>query len=345
MKIETFNTMSQPRLKQILSDMKKVKLGFVGDICIDIYWFADMRLSELSRETPHYPLPIVEERYQLGAGGNVLANLSALGLQKILAVSAIGDDWRGTLVKQELAKLGIDNGYITQRSNSVTNAYCKPIKIGLSSVMAESARIDFTSEPIDEATENLIAKNVVEMANQVDVICVSDQFSNGIVTEKVKKVLEGLSGKTIIVDSRDRIGSYQNAILKPNEIELVKAASKITGVSAEKYTQKGVDGLIEAAQVLSERKNCHVSATLGPEGNMQITSQSAFHIPSKPVSPPLDICGAGDSFLSAYSAALAAGASACECGYIGNLASGVTIKKLNCTGSATSEEILQEYLR
>lgn len=63
---------------------KNARIGIIGDFCVDIYWHADMRKSELSRETPHYPLPIVGERVYLGAGGNVAANLAALAPKELL---------------------------------------------------------------------------------------------------------------------------------------------------------------------------------------------------------------------------------------------------------------------
>ena|GEM_PF-4288646 len=34
--------------------------------------------AELSRETPHFAMPVVEERVSLGGGGNVAANMAAL---------------------------------------------------------------------------------------------------------------------------------------------------------------------------------------------------------------------------------------------------------------------------
>ena len=54
--------------------MASVTAMVVGDVCLDAYWMADMRLSSLSRETPHHNMPVVEERYALGAAGNVMAN-------------------------------------------------------------------------------------------------------------------------------------------------------------------------------------------------------------------------------------------------------------------------------
>ena len=59
--------------QEIKQKTKKSRFAVLGDFCLDIYWHADMQKSELSRETPHYPLPIVQERMSAGGAGNVAA--------------------------------------------------------------------------------------------------------------------------------------------------------------------------------------------------------------------------------------------------------------------------------
>ena len=61
------------------------------------------------------------------------------------------------------------------------------------------------------------------------------------------------------------------------------------------------------------------------------------------VAPPVDIVGAGDSFLSACALALGAGAALGEAAALGNLASAVTIQKLGQTGTASAEEIIKQF--
>jgi sugar/nucleoside kinase (ribokinase family) len=63
------------------------------------------------------------------------------------------------------------------------------------------------------------------------------------------------------------------------------------------------------------------------------------------VPPPVDTVGAGDTFLSALTLALAAGASAVEAAALGHLAAAVTIRKLGITGAASPTEILEAYER
>ena len=47
-------------MKYDLNKLAKGRIGVIGDSCLDVYWHADMTKSELSRETPHFPLPIVQ---------------------------------------------------------------------------------------------------------------------------------------------------------------------------------------------------------------------------------------------------------------------------------------------
>src|SRR5690554_4477955 len=101
-KIHSFEGISCERLDEILADISGARIGLIGDLCLDVYWKADMTLSELSRETPHYTLPVVEERTSPGGGANVLANIAALMPGSILFTGVIGYDWRGNELMREL---------------------------------------------------------------------------------------------------------------------------------------------------------------------------------------------------------------------------------------------------
>ena len=65
--------LSEQQLDRILRSIQTARLLVIGDICLDLYWYADMRRSRLSRETPHFPLPVVSEKaspeVHFGAGG------------------------------------------------------------------------------------------------------------------------------------------------------------------------------------------------------------------------------------------------------------------------------------
>jgi len=343
--IETYAGIEKDRLQQILSNISNIKVGFIGDLCIDVYWVADMKKSVLSREVPHYPLPIIEERYSLGAGGNVLANIAALKPKEISAISVIGNDWRGMLVKKCLNDIDIDLSNIIEIEGSTTNAYCKPLRTGISEVIYEDPRLDFEAAPLPIQYEEQLVKSLYAMAKNADIICVSDQFANGCITAKVQEALESISneGLLVIVDSRDRITTFKNVTLKPNEIESMKAASLLSNFDEKVYINEDISAYVEAAYIMKKKLNCDVSMTLGAKGNLQIYDNKAIHILPREIKGPIDFCGAGDSFLSAYTCAMAAGAKREEAGQIASMASEVTISKLNQTGTASWQEILQRY--
>ena len=141
-------------LKKILDAIRDVRIAVVGDVCLDLYWRADMKRSKLSRETPHYPLPVVEERYAPGGCGNVMNNAAALKPAQMIPISMIADDWRGYLLRNSFEQLGIPTEGFLKRSSGVTPCYCKPLRMGISDVVYEDPRLDFENYmPLSEKDE------------------------------------------------------------------------------------------------------------------------------------------------------------------------------------------------
>lgn len=325
-------------VKEITEKIKNCRIGIIGDFCVDIYWHADMRLSELSRETPHYPLPVVQEKMSLGAAGNVAANLAALNPEKIYAVCISGDDWRGTVLKKLIKEIGIGDEYIVEAKNRFTNAYCKPMRHGISSTVYEDPRLDFESRvPIDEETQEAVLCNLRKIADKIDVLCVADQFTYGIITPKIREEIISLAknGLTVICDSRYNIGKYTDCILKPNEVECWRAVHGDDGF----YTA-AESAFLSAADLLSEKNNAKVFCTLGDKGSFVTDGKNKARIAAKKISGEVDICGAGDTSLSAFSLAVCAGFSLEKAAAFAGLASAVTVKKIGMTGTASAEEIL-----
>jgi len=334
-----FPGLTEVALQDRLAVFDRVKAALVGDLCLDAYWKADMTQSELSRETPHFPLPIVSETYAPGAGGNVAANLAALKPHSVRIAGVIGQDWRGDVLTRELDTRGIDTSAVIRHPDRVTNAYIKPFRRGLSAVEYEDPRLDFTNREAQspELDEKVVAA-INKLAVSADVLCVSDQFVNGCITDAVRKRLIVLAneGLKVIVDSRYRIGLFQGCLLKPNELECALAA----GVP-DPHRIRSLGELADMARSFSDMAGSSVCLTLGERGCLLAEAGRAqvMHIPAVDVSPPLDICGAGDTFLSAFACGLGSGANPAEAAFLANRAAAVTIKKINQTGTATRDEI------
>ncbi len=339
--VDTYAGFSLTRLEHLLDAMKDVRVALIGDACLDVYWEADMTLSELSRETPHFPLPVVEERMSGGAAANTALNFTALGVASVILISVLGKDWRADQLLKVLQKAGVSTEYILSSPEWITPAYCKPRRHGISEVVYEDPRIDFENrEPLPNDIESALIERLRETAVSVDVIAVVDQLKYGVITEKVIYELEHLAaqGKLIVVDSRMRIGRYKKVIVKPNEIETIRA------VEPQLDPRKcGKEDWYKAAKKLAEQVEGPVLMTVGDKGAVWVEKGTITEIPTKPVEPPIDIVGAGDAFMAAFCAALAAGASSLEAAYLGNLAAAVTVRKIGITGTASPEEIKHRY--
>lgn len=322
-------------LNGLLEKISKVKIGILGDLCLDVYWHADMRQSELSRETPHYPLPVVEERFSLGGAANVCANAAALGAD-VTAVGVIGSDWRGAVMEQCCKEQKIRTDYLVHEEGRFTNAYCKPMRHGISEVVYEDPRLDFcTLETIREETEEKLLEKLQQL--DVDILCVSDQLKYGCITPKIREQIMSMAenGLKVIADSRDRIGLYTGVYLKPNEIEGYRA---VYGKAPE--STMDVEEYTACAEELAQKNHAHVFMTLGGQGCVSVSEEGVSHMTAAKTPEKIDFVGAGDTMLASLSLALAAGATAEEAMAFANLCASITIGKIGMTGTASPQEVL-----
>lgn len=324
-------------LENILTGISTLSVGVIGDGCVDIYWEADMRKSELSREVPHYPLPIREERFSLGASANVVSNLVSLGVNDVKFITCVGKDWREGIFTKLLKDINVSSEYIVSCDDRVTPAYCKPIRSGISSVRYEDPRIDFANfEPISQDIEQRIVQNLDKIVKEIDVLIVSDQLSNGCITEKIIEHINRLGEKiTVIVDSRDRILNYKNVIIKPNELE----AS--AGLNIKSCNKRDIELMSKIATLLMEKTNKPVIITLGSNGAIYNDEKGCVHVEAFDVLPPIDFVGAGDAFLASFATcnSLDIGISKQIALEFACLIPTITIKKIGVTGTATPQEI------
>jgi rfaE bifunctional protein kinase chain/domain len=337
------NGLKRSRLLEILKSFRDLNIMVIGDFALDVYWYADMTLSELSRETPHYNRPVVKETYSPGASGNISWNVKDLGVKNVYAITVLGRDWRGKMLIEKLQDIGIITRYIVQSPERVTPAYIKPILCGYDS-QQEDARLDFMNfKPLSNNLEEQLIENVKAVISMVDAVIVEDQMSrNGLITESVRHALINLAKenpeKIFVVDSRERIGLFENMVLKPNKIEAVKAI-----YPSRNPLEVEMDELINVGKEIFKIANRPVYITLSEKGALLIDGEKNHHLPAAPTKPPIDPVGAGDTFISALAASLAAGASPLEAGIIANIAASVILKKLNITGTASPEEILNKF--
>lgn len=315
-------------LDDLFQKIKGLRVGVLGDYCLDIYWQADMRLSSLSLETPHHPLPIVQERVSLGAAGNVAACLAALKPQSLLALGLCGNDWRGSLMIESLQKIGADTSRFLQLNDYCTSAYIKPLRRGISDVVYEDPRLDFEHRgPLPHEAEEGLLKALENAGVELDVLLVCDQLTQGCVTQKVRERIAqlGKEGLLIVTDSRGKSWPLQTCYRQ----------AQYAGSTSCDRSKRQQGRRMSTLQPDRTPRLCHHGRRRLLSGGWRRTELGTRQTCAAPTDP----VGAGDAFHAALCLALAAGVSPQDAAAFANTAASVTVAKIGMTGTASPDEI------
>ncbi len=332
--------MQQTRLNQLLARFSQQHILVLGDFFLDKYLIIDRTLSEPSLETGLEAHQVVEVRVRPGAGGTVVNNLRALGVN-VTVLSVIGADGAGFELRRALTAQGTDTAALLTAAGRFTPTYTKPLMREADGSMHELNRLDIQNRaPLSAELQEQVIAQLHALAPHVDAIVVSDQVVEpecGVVTARVRQALAtlGKAGALIAVDSRARIGNFRHVILKPNAREALAA------VGTPPADENAISAVraIAAGRTLFDRTGESVFLTLGSQGVFVIAHSGETHVPGIPVGGPIDIVGAGDSMMAGLAAALSSGASPAEAAWVGNLAAAVTVQQLGDTGTASPEQV------
>ncbi|HHN47265.1 MAG TPA: hypothetical protein ENN09_07470 [Planctomycetes bacterium] len=336
----TGHQISRRRAAEILGKAPALTVVVTGDVCLDAYWRVDMRLSELSRETPHYMKPVVAETYSPGAGGNVAVSLKTLGAGAVRVATVLGSDWRGRLLLDILRGAGIDCSGTLLSEQWTTTAFIKPMLRGYEErALQEDARLDFVNAR--EASEALVDAWLASLQNAVSgahAVIVMDQVAPNLVTKNAANRLVELSkrfpGTQFVADSRYKPEAFAGMLLKGNDIEIVRAADTLGLKPAD---------AVSAAAALNAKLACPVVMTTGEKGAVVANDTAPPEtVPARPVSGEIDICGAGDAFTAAFVLALAADASPAEAAALGNASARFAVQQLGRTGNPAPDDLLAQ---
>ena len=332
--------MDYGKLLCAIEDATGKKIAVLGDFALDKYLVVDAEKHEISLETCLEAYQIKRKRVFPGAAGTVTNNLCALGVGKIWAIGAIGDDGDGYELERGLIKTGVDTKYLIKSEEKVTFTYTKPI-IEQNGTVKELNRLDIKNW--DETTKELedkIIENIDKVVEEVDALVVLDQLMEkncGVVTDRIIKHLEMLGDKypdlVIYADSRLRPSKFRNVIVKCNHHELLRIFDTAAGDGCD-------DAAIERyGKKLYEMTRRPVFVTRGEKGIMVFDGAGTEQAQALKIEPPVDICGAGDATSSGIVCGLCGGLKLCEAAALGNIVSSVTIKKLGTTGTASPDEV------
>jgi len=109
--------MEKAAIDQLFNNYTNTKIGVVGDIMLDTYWWGNV-----DRVSPEAPVPVValqKKEIRVGGAANVALNLRALGAPTTL-FAILGKDAEGQELKSLLDNHGINTQYILTSETRVT---------------------------------------------------------------------------------------------------------------------------------------------------------------------------------------------------------------------------------
>jgi rfaE bifunctional protein kinase chain/domain len=332
---------NQQRFQFITSQYQKLRIGVLGDFCLDRYLEIDPAKIETSIETGLPVHNVVHVRPQPGGAGTIVNNLSALGIGTIHPIGFAGLDGEGFELWEALGRVpAVDLKYFVRTGDRRTFTYCKPLLVNPGMPPVELNRLDSKNwAPTPASVESLLTNHLSAAAGLLDAMIVLDQVDvpdTGVVTRTVqgqlRRLLEAHPKMPILADSRRGLRGYPPVLFKMN-------ASELAALTGAGY-QPGTDEIRQAAVALARKNKQNVFVSLGPQGILGASPDGEVcFVPALPVRGEIDIVGAGDAVSANLTAALAAGASMPEALELANAAASVVIHKLATTGTASVSEI------
>jgi len=308
----------------------------LGDFVADE--FQSGEISRVSREAPVLILKHRETRLVPGGGANAANNLAALGA-RVLPVTAVGDDAAGAALTAHFRRKQVDVTGIFTVKGWTTPTKTRFLAGWAHTVGQQVLRVDYEPKsPVPDTVRKKLQQRLLRNLRRADALAVSD-YGFGVATPEMLRETTAMrkSAMPITLDARYGLHRYAKAGITsatPNEAELETEHGTAIGQNLEELASAGRATLSAMKlQALLVTRGRH-GAALFERGN------HLTHIPVHGSDQAVDVTGAGDTVLAAYTLALACGASPLEAAHIANIAGGLVVMKRG-TATISREELLE----
>lgn len=314
-------------VEQVLAKIASLTFIVVGDAMLDESYFGSAH-----RVSPEAPIPVVRVHActsALGGAANVGMNLRRLGA-RVKFAGVVGDDEYGHRIVDNLASNQIDGTMVIVPGRQTTR------KMRVFANGWHMARLDFeTCSQLPLEIETQLQEALQAEIGSADGIILSD-YSKGVLSRTLTQHViheAQLASKSVYVGPKGKdftkyIGA---AAILPNVHEALRAVGKDP---ADFEAGDFGDSLVEeVGRTLQRMIGCKVlNITRGASGSTVFQADNPpVHVPAFPATAR-DVTGAGDTVISAFSAALTAGRPPTWAAYFANLVASIAIQT---TGTAT----------
>jgi len=323
-----------PDMAKTLNAMKGLSIMVAGDLMLDQFVYGDV--DRISPESPVPVLNIQKQDMMLGGAGNVLTNLSALGITPVM-FAVVGNDAQASIVRDIAKKAGAHvDGILTDDTRPTT------IKTRYLARHQHLLRTDFEkTHPLSPDIEAKLFAGIEKAMKGVKAIVLSD-YGKGVLTKILLQKIIAAANKAkipVLVDPKGNDYTiYRGAdIVTPNRKELALAAGAANLKSDEEITH--------AAQKIIKDCGVHCVVATRSEDGMSVIGAAAtpLHLKTEAIEV-FDVSGAGDTVIATLAASIAAGATMEEAARLANLAGGIAVSKVGTT-PVRMEELQAALLR
>jgi rfaE bifunctional protein kinase chain/domain len=312
----------------------------LGDFVADEFQYGE--ITRVSREAPVLILRHTQTKLVPGGGANAANNFAALGA-RVLPVTAVGQDAAGEALREYFLRSRVDVTGIFPVKGWATPTKTRYLAGWAHTSAQQVLRVD--REPttaLSEATRLRLKKALTPRLRKADALAVSD-YGFGVASPQLAGQARGVTKNsfTITLDARYQLHAYAKAGITsatPNEAE-VEALHHVSIGNDVRELQRCAEATMELMRLRS------LLVTRGRDGMALFSPGAAVtHIGIHGAPQAVDVTGAGDTVLAAYTLALAAGAGALEAAHIANIAGGLVVMKRG-TATVSQRELLEAIRR
>ena len=312
----------------------------LGDFVADEFQFGE--ISRVSREAPVLILRHRETQVVPGGGANATNNLAALGAT-VLPITAVGQDAAGDALLNYFRDKRVNISGIVRVKGWTTPTKTRFVAGWAHTVGQQVLRVDREpQEPLPESARAKVQQLLAAKIRSADALAVSD-YGFGVASPELVRqaTTRHKRGLLVTLDARYQLGAYAKARITsatPNEAEVEALHHTAIGSNFNELARCG-------QATLAAMRLRALLVTRGRDGMALFESRERVtRIAVHGSDQAVDVTGAGDTVLAAFTLSLACGASPLEAAHIANFAGGLVVMKRG-TATVSRAELLEAIRR
>lgn len=307
--------LEEKAFKDLFEGFNHTKIGVIGDIMLDTYWWGNV-----DRISPEAPVPIVNlkrKEIRVGGAANVALNLRALGAPTTV-FAVIGNDLEGADLKGLLEAEGIQTKYIHASADRVTTN-----KVRVMGRNQQMMRLDHEhTNDINAAEEAQLFKNFCAFVDaEKPSLIILEDYNKGVLTASlIQSVIDFCNQKGIptAVDPKQKnfLAFKGCTLFKPN-LKEVKEGLKI------EIPQINASELLKVHNALHAQMTNAISFITLSEHGVFIAGNNDHKLIPTHIRNIADVSGAGDTVIAVASLVYAASKDMVLAAEMANIAGGL----------------------